>query len=204
MPLPLGSAGDSWVGSRPGLPSRAGFSLLELVVVLLILVLLAGTLAPMYGSRIERAREARCSTELKVIAEAFNLYYEDVRAWPHDADLAPRALANETRPLERYECLYTNVFSKGTWEGPYLAKSYKPSSSANARVCGASPDQGFRDPWGRPYQVVYAAVGSSSAPFGAIAVLTAGPNGTIESTTAQLANAQTGGDDQALLVTNRL
>ncbi len=191
--------------SSKGAPLRsAGFSILELLVVLVILGLLAGTLAPLYSSRIESARETRCKQDLKVVADAFHLYFEDTRRWPHDLDLAPTAINNQVLDLRLFLCMYSNAHAKPAWEGPYLGQGFKPAGATATQVCGANPDEGFQDPWDRPYQVVYAQIGSTDAPFGAVAIVSRGANGNVETSLGQLMNGTTGGDDVALVITNRL
>ncbi len=184
--------------------ARAAFTLLELLVVMLILAMLAGTLAPLYGSRIESAREARCKQELKLIADAFHLHYEDLLRWPHDADLPASALSNQVLDFQDFRCMYSNVHAKPAWDGPYLEKGFKPAGASSMQVCGTAVGEGLRDPWDHPYQIVYVARGSSDAPFGAIIALSRGANGSVESSVSDLMNGAPAGDDLALVATNRL
>lgn len=50
--------------------SRRGFSLLELMVVILVTAVLLGVAVQSYVSHLERAREVRCQEDLRVITDA--------------------------------------------------------------------------------------------------------------------------------------
>lgn len=62
--------------------TRAGFSLLELVAVVAILVLLAGALVPAMGQRMAGTRDARRLHDLKVLRDAIEQYRLDKGVWP--------------------------------------------------------------------------------------------------------------------------
>lgn len=65
---------------------QRGFTLLELLFVLVIVALLASLVAPMLGGSIEQAREAALKQDLNVMRKAIDDYYADHGKYP--AELA--------------------------------------------------------------------------------------------------------------------
>ena len=60
-------------------PVRAGFTLVEILVVIAIVMLLAGLLFPVFSSAREQSRSTTCQSNLKQIGLALELYAEDHR-----------------------------------------------------------------------------------------------------------------------------
>ncbi|MBI5364156.1 MAG: prepilin-type N-terminal cleavage/methylation domain-containing protein [Planctomycetes bacterium] len=64
---------------------RAGFTLMELVIVISILAILAGTLIPRITNRMASARDARRLSDVHAIRDAIDQFYLDHGRWPkHD------------------------------------------------------------------------------------------------------------------------
>ena len=70
---------------------RAGFSLMELVIVLLILVTIAGIALPRFGKVTEKANDSRRIADLQAVEKALEMYkadhgsYPEVSGWSGDA-----------------------------------------------------------------------------------------------------------------------
>ncbi|MCC7492378.1 MAG: type II secretion system protein [Fimbriimonadaceae bacterium] len=64
--------------SRAGrLPATAGFTLVELLVVLAIIAVLAGLLLPVWASAQDRGRQADCTSHLRQLGQAYGMYQQD-------------------------------------------------------------------------------------------------------------------------------
>jgi len=70
---------------------QRGFTLLELLFVLIIVALLAGIVGPMLVGSISRARESTLKEDLYVMRKAIDDYYADNGKYPRElADLAEK------------------------------------------------------------------------------------------------------------------
>lgn len=101
---------------------RSGFTLLELIVVVIVLGLLAGLVAPQIFGRISEARDVAAKTQMSLIGTALDNYRLDNGAYP-TTEQGLGALRE--RPARG--TLPTN------WRGPYLRKDVP------------------QDPWGKPF-----------------------------------------------------
>lgn len=102
--------------------ARTGFTLLEMLVVLVVLGLLAGLIGPQLFGRVGEAKGTTAKTQMELIGVALDSYRLDNGAYPVTAQGLD---ALNTRP--------TRAPAPLNWRGPYLRK--------------AVPN----DPWGRPY-----------------------------------------------------
>ena len=184
-------------------PSRSGFTLTELVVVVAILVVLAGVLVPAIGSYVDKSKIARAQSDMKEIGNAFTRYDSDTSVWPSNASYS--SIATTSHDLTSFTCLFQNTYSKTGWDGPYLNKGARVGTSMQVATSGAT-NTGLLDPWQRPYVIYYFATGyAASGTPGSIVLLSKGPDGTTNTTTgAALASGETSGDDIAMAVTLKL
>lgn len=72
--------------NEPGMTSRRGFTLIELIVVLAIIALLASIVAPRYFRSVDNAREASLRTSLNVMRDAIDKYLGDRGQYPESLD----------------------------------------------------------------------------------------------------------------------
>ena len=101
---------------------RSGFTLLELVVVIIVLGLLAGLVAPQIIGRLSDAKSTTARTQIELLSVALDGYRLDNGNYP-TTDQGLTALRDRpTRPPV-----------PSNWRGPYLRKAVPV------------------DPWGRPY-----------------------------------------------------
>ena len=87
---------------------EAGFTLIELMIVLFILGLLAALVAPRLMGRVGKAKQKTAQTQIQMLATALDLYHLDVGRYPTDE--------------EGLKSLYSKPESTSNWSGPYLDK----------------------------------------------------------------------------------
>ena len=78
------------------------FTLLEVMIVLLVLVILAGVTTPAYLQYAKKARVRTAKSQCGLLADAVKNYQSEVRELPSSLD-----------------ALVTNTDNAATWEGPY-------------------------------------------------------------------------------------
>jgi general secretion pathway protein G len=101
---------------------RSGFTLLELVVVIIVLGLLAGIVAPQIINRLSEAKSTTARTQIELLSVALDGYRLDNGSYPTtEQGLA----ALREKP--------TRAPVPANWRGPYLRKGVP------------------LDPWGRAY-----------------------------------------------------
>jgi prepilin-type N-terminal cleavage/methylation domain-containing protein len=65
---------------------RAGFSLLEVMIVMVIVGILAGLFFPLTGALRRKAEKAKCISHMRLLHGAFEGYMGDYGAWPQLPD----------------------------------------------------------------------------------------------------------------------
>jgi general secretion pathway protein G len=70
------------IGEKPKRRREAGFTLLEMTIVLAIIGVLAAIVTPSLLSTLTRAREAALSQDLKIMRKLIDDYYGDKGAYP--------------------------------------------------------------------------------------------------------------------------
>src|SRR5690348_790209 len=101
---------------------RSGFTLLELVVVIIVLGLLAGLVAPQIIGRLSDAKSTTARTQIELLSVALDGYRLDNGGYP-TTDQGLAALRDKP----------TRSPVPSNWRGPYLRKAVP------------------LDPWGRAY-----------------------------------------------------
>jgi general secretion pathway protein G len=85
---------------------QAGFTMIELLVVLVILGLLAGLVGPQFFGKVDASKVRTAETQVKMLKMALQTYRLDVGSYPN-------ALADlNAAPAE----------AKTYWQGPYLGE----------------------------------------------------------------------------------
>lgn len=88
---------------------RAGFTLLELLVVLVIIGLLVGYVAPRYFSQVGKSEVKVARAQIKALEDALDQYRLDVGRYP--------------APDQGLAALVTQPAGEARWQGPYLRKA---------------------------------------------------------------------------------
>jgi general secretion pathway protein G len=89
-----------------------GFSLIELIIVLVILGLLAGIVGPQVYRKLATGKEQIAKIQIKELESALQLFSFDVGRYPNSN--------------EGLEALLRNPGNMEAWKGPYLQKSELP------------------------------------------------------------------------------
>jgi general secretion pathway protein G len=120
--------------TRPGRvnPRRAvGFTLLELLVVVVIIGLLAGLVGPKYFDQVGKSNTKIAGAQIASIEKALDQYRLDVGAYP-TTEQGLAALSVKPTDVER-------------WQGPYLKRPAPPDPWGRAYVYKAPGDHGDYD-----------------------------------------------------------
>jgi general secretion pathway protein G len=86
----------------------AGFTLIELMIVLFILGLLAALVAPRLMGRVGKAKQKTAQAQIQLLATALDLFHLDVGRYPTEE--------------EGLKVLYQRPDTMPSWSGPYLDK----------------------------------------------------------------------------------
>ncbi len=104
--------------------SSIGFTLVEIMLVVIIIGVLAAMVVPRFAGRTEQAKIARAKSDIAAIGLALDLYELDVGSYP--SSLPELTVKDPPSGL--------SDAAKAQWHGPYLKKGVP------------------RDSWGREYQ----------------------------------------------------
>jgi general secretion pathway protein G len=185
-------------------PAR-GFSLVELIVVVAVIVLLSGILLPVVSSQIDDAKNERALADLDLIAKAFSTFRAHTSMWPGShVPVDSASVATGSDELTDFRCLYANATNVAGWKGPYLnqgvdAGDYtRVARTATSRSAG----EGLLDPWGQPYRIYRFAAAEGDS--GAIVVLSRGPDAMLNSSPEDVNAGVPSGDDVLKVISRRL
>jgi general secretion pathway protein G len=90
-------------------PGTGGFTLLELLVVIVIIGLLAGYVAPRYFSQVGKSEVQVTRAQIDALEKALDQYRLDARHYPTTE--------------QGLEALVTRPANEPSWDGPYLRKA---------------------------------------------------------------------------------
>lgn len=113
------------------IPKQAGFTLLELLVVIVIIGLLAGYVAPRYFSQVGKSEIQVAKAQIESIEKALDQFRLDTRHYPS----AEQGL----------EVLVAKPAGEPNWSGPYLKKAVPMDPWGRAYVYRVPGERGEFD-----------------------------------------------------------
>ncbi|MCA8977576.1 MAG: type II secretion system protein GspG [Planctomycetes bacterium] len=210
-------------GCSPGLSRQSGFTLVEVIVVLSVILLLTGIAVPMLSSYMEDGRRARAESECKTLGAAVMSFYKDVGTYPSrnasGTDNTRYTLVTGTAVPTSNPWTATSTWQ--TWAmsstygdtldnhlltntpGGQTSAAYATTGNMRWRgpyTSGMAP----LDPWGRPYVVnVISGWYSHATNYKRIWVLSAGPDGTFSTNSLATKTTEITGDDIGMMISQK-
>lgn len=121
------------------LQPRDGFTLIELIVVLLILGLLAAVVVPVVTERANDADPTRVATDLGNLRTGYELFHLDVRP-KYAGDLDDLVNSISTTDYNINGSTYANTGVTGKWDGPYIDAVLVDNATLGTGAGGAIQD----------------------------------------------------------------
>ncbi|MCA8941357.1 MAG: type II secretion system protein GspG [Planctomycetes bacterium] len=207
----------------PRRPEMSGFTLVEVIVVLGVILMLAGIAVPMISSYVDDGKRARAEAEVKMLGAALTSVYKDVGVFAtrgrngsngtlyalfsgptmptSNPFAANHSFSNWARHATRGDLMDHHLLENAP--GGQTSAAYDTSGSTQWRgpyVAGSTP----LDPWGRPY--VASVIGSwysHATRYKRMYVLSAGPNGRIDTDRDSTATTEIAGDDIGMILSQQ-
>jgi general secretion pathway protein G len=111
--------------------SQRGFTLLELLVVMVIIGLLAAYVGPKYFAQIGKSEVKTTKAQIVALEKALDQYRIDTGHYPSTE--------------QGLNALFTNPGNEPKWDGPYLSKAVPADPWGNAYVYKSPGDHGDVD-----------------------------------------------------------
>lgn len=131
--------------TRKHLRSQAGFTLIEIMVVVVILGILAGIVVPRLLDRPDEARRTKASVQIRGLEEALALYKLDNGFYP-STDQGLRALVTQPTsgkiPKKFRSGGYIRKVPKDPWDNDYIFLSPGLHGDVDLMSYGADGEQG--------------------------------------------------------------
>ncbi|MDD4816588.1 MAG: type II secretion system major pseudopilin GspG [Victivallaceae bacterium] len=107
---------------------KNGFTLLEVMIVLMLLVILAGAVTPAYLNYLKKARVQTAKSESKLLSDAVDHYYLEVGVYPSSL-----------------KALVGNADNNEKWDGPYIKGKLPVDPWGNAYILEVPGKEGDFD-----------------------------------------------------------
>lgn len=129
MPLQQDTEGGMGIAHKADVQS--GFTLLELLVVIVIIGLLAGLVAPRYFDQVGKSNTKVARAQIESLEKSLDQYRLDVGRYPTSE--------------QGLVALFTKPANVEKWQGPYLKKAVPPDPWGNAYQYKSPGDHGDYD-----------------------------------------------------------
>jgi prepilin-type N-terminal cleavage/methylation domain-containing protein len=199
-----------------------GFTLVEVVVVLAVVLLVSSLAVPVVSGYLQDGRRAQAEADVRKLAAALTRFYKDNGCYPSryrtNNDLlsvlvsGPAVPAGNPWAAGHQFATWASGASSGDSLDHHLCVNAPQGEPANAYPTTSIarwrgpylPGPAPLDPWGRPYVVnVIASWSTSTTQYKRLYVLSAGPNGVIDTNHLARTIDDIGGDDIGVILTER-
>lgn len=126
--------------------NRAGFTMVELMIVIVIIGLLAGVLAPAVNNALKKARKGTTKTMLMNIKNGINTFQANLARYPSSLrDLVKKPKSGDERVTKKWDGPYG--FEEGTeevpedpWGNKFVYKLNQPGTKPPYQLYSYGPD----------------------------------------------------------------
>jgi type II secretion system protein G len=117
-----------------------GFTLVELLIVIIIISVLAAIAVPKFASQVRRSKESGLRANLRIVRQALSRFREDCGVWPDDIN----ALIDTSAPSSGVADSGADVpIMAANFRGPYLSEIPRdPLSGSQLLYFTTPPDIG--------------------------------------------------------------
>jgi general secretion pathway protein G len=209
---------------RAGSRTNAGFTLVEVIVVIAVVLLLSGIAVPLISKYMDDARIGRAKAECNTLASAFTAFYRDIGRFPTRNSTGTEnhlyvlfsgtATAPTASPWTTVPNFWT-WYSSGRGDqmvnhlltntpGGQTAGAY--ATTGDLRWRGPYLSAAPLDPWGRPYVATIIGAFNGTATnnnYKRVFVLSAGPDGIFQTNNNVSRTTEITGDDVGVLINHR-
>ncbi len=209
--------------SRSTKAGKGGFTLVEVVVVLGVILLLAGIAVPLVNGYIEDSQRGRAKSEVKMLGASVMSMYKDVSVIParNSAGTDNRLRVLGTGATVPTANPFLNNSAWNTWfmSGTYgdtfdnqmISNTPQGTAAAAYPTTGEFqwrgpylPDTAPLDPWGRPYVIMVRSFHDAHATnWKKVIILSAGPDGRVNTSPSCTATTNITGDDIGMVLSQR-
>jgi general secretion pathway protein G len=125
---------------NPRFSSKAGFTLVELMLVLVILGILAGLVLPKFSGRAEQAKETAAVTQISTFNTALAAFEVDTGSYPREQD-GLRALVIQPSDVAGWRGPYLlSDIPLDPWQHPYVYQYPGKLNPSGYDIISAGPD----------------------------------------------------------------
>ncbi|MFT7461721.1 MAG: Tfp pilus assembly protein PilE [Pseudohongiellaceae bacterium] len=180
---------------------QRGFSAIQVVVTVAILIALAGVLIPSMNTYLNKNHRSLAKEQMDKVAEVFSRYKADTRDWPTPYDQLPIKTGNHR--FSTYFGFYRNTTKSAGWDGPYFDEGVVVNGKMRVSNFDKGTYEGMIDPWGRQYRVFTYRHGYSGT-LGGIMLVSYGFDGKLSTNASSVFAGDAMGDDLVQLITYSL
>jgi general secretion pathway protein G len=125
---------------RSRLSSQRGFTLVELLLVLVILGILAAIVVPKFGGRTEQARQTAAVTQISTFGTALNAFEVDTGSYPRGSDGLQQLLVQPQDVTGWHGPYLMSDIPKDPWNHDYIYEYPGRLNPAGYDIISMGPD----------------------------------------------------------------